>query len=1200
MSRKELRRHLKTSINENKLLTKAQRARLLTTVMENINVFSDEDNPMGHIVGHDVSFNRTSDKRIFVPPRPMNPKCAAETIRQVEELVKAGVMGETNSPNNFPLVLVAKSPGAPPRICCDLRAFNLAYSGSWFQVPTIRDCIAKISQCSVYSALDCTASFHQIGLRDDDGVVPSTHQIAVSLPNGKRYSYRTLPFGTKDSSFIFSRVLNEVMIDFQADSSIYIDDMTLHTNDYNSQIALLERVLPHLIKAGVNSKLNPKKTTFCTNTVDVLGHTITHHSVHIQKEKLAAIRDLQPPRDRAELQSLIGVLSWSRRFVPEFASVAEPMTRLLKKGQPTLWPECWGEEQETAFRSLQSSMLESSSLATPDFTKPFEVWTDASAIGMGAVLVQENADGTKCAVEFFSKQLTLAERKYAVCEREALAILRALQKFKPYLLMANSFEILVKSDHRGLTSLYKHADESTRLWRWAQQMNEFTYVVKWMSGKSEDAAIADGLSRARTLLQGTIDWMESHRVPIPPTPAGSTESVQLLQQADQQADQTHHTREQLETWVRSTPLPTERSATLAQAARVQPHRQAAANAAAAAQPTTCTRTAHCTKPDRHVGRCPGSPDADDDSSTNDEEEFVYDKIVCRAVRAGGIHGFRMRWIGFGPEDDSYESLWTMKRQVRKHHVDTLIADFVRRERQGDIRVDLLPGDGYPRWTNAISPTAPTPNHVQEGGTIVPPFPEAVSHSDDGFLAFDGINAEDLRKHQQLEPDTHDILAYMHDNEYRPSHLAANQRHAWSQYASSISVDAATGLLMRQYTGSTGPHKMQQHHVVLLPQALLQHAFDWAHALCGHHGIHATMCTIRTRFHCYRLEPQLRAYIAACEICNRADRDNRQSPYGSIPVHTFNQAIGFDFLGPLTAQGSNGEQYLAIMVDHATKYVIIHPTVSCTAADAVDALTHYILTSGTIPEEIFTDRGSFTGQDEVFTALLLRFGIRNRRAMSLNPRGDSHAESQVKNIVRILRKIVQDYPDEWPQAAPWATYCYNAKYNTTTGTSPFYAKHAVEPKQPVDFLLPRVGGLEAPRSIAELSDRIGEINEAVEQGVARLHSSYVQRNANLRGARDFRAGDQVWKHRVYPESFEAAGIDTKFHLPFEPEPYLVLERRSERHSRIRLAHNDAAPYEDVHHLRLKLCAPRDDAIQFHQAVPLPSSAHESDSDNDDND
>ena len=195
---------------------------------------------------------------------------------------------------------------------------------------------------------------------------------------------------------------------------------------------------------------------------------------------------------------------------------------------------------------------------------------------------------------------------------------------------------------------------------------------------------------------------------------------------------------------------------------------------------------------------------------------------------------------------------------------------------------------------------------------------------------------------------------------------------------------------------------------------------------------------------------------------------------------------------------------------------------------------------------------------------------------------------------------KDYPDEWPQAAPWATYCYNAKYNTTTGTSPFYAKHAVEPKQPVDFLLPRVGGLEAPRSIAELSDRIGEINEAVEQGVARLHSSYVQRNANLRGARDFRAGDQVWKHRVYPESFEAAGIDTKFHLPFEPEPYLVLERRSERHSRIRLAHNDAAPYEDVHHLRLKLCAPRDDAIQFHQAVPLPSSAHGSDSDNDDND
>ena len=178
---------------------------------------------------------------------------------------------------------------------------------------------------------------------------------------------------------------------------------------------------------------------------------------------------------------------------------------------------------------------------------------------------------------------------------------------------------------------------------------------------------------------------------------------------------------------------------------------------------------------------------------------------------------------------------------------------------------------------------------------------------------------------------------------------------------------------------------------------------------------------------------------------------------------------------------------------------------------------------------------------------------------------------------------------------WAAYCYNCKMNTTTGTSPFYAMHAVEPRQPIDFLLPRVDGQDPPANITELSNRIGEINAAVEKGVEALHQSYAQRNKHVRGARDFTAGDLVWKMRVYPESFEKAGIDTKFHMPYEPEPYLVLERRSAQHSRVRPAWNPSAKYEDIHHGRLKHCRPREDAIQFPLAVPVQVPAVDDDAD-----
>ena len=1191
MTPQELRRHLRKSVADNKLLTAKQREKLLTCLMENIAAFSDEDHPIGHIVGHEVSFKRLDNKPIYVPARPMNPIIGAEACRQVEALVKDGTMGPTTSPNNFPLVMVRKSAGAPPRMCVDMRSYNSRYVGEMYSIPNIRECINKIAQGKIYSALDATSSFHMVGLRDDDGPVPSTHQIPITLPDGRRFSYRKMPFGARDSSFVFSRILNQILEDFQAESSIYIDDICLHSDDINAQIELLGRVLPRLITAGV--RLNPRKTSFCVDKVDVLGHTVSHQAVGIQEDKLAAIKQLQAPQSRRELQSLVGVLSWSRRFVHEYALRVEPLTRLLRKGQPTSWPDAWGAEQEQAFRFLQSQLLSHPTLASPDFTKGFEVWTDASDIGVGAVLVQTDADGNKNAVEFYSKQHTDAEKNYATCEKEALAVLRALTRFRPYLLMANKFTIVVRSDHRGLTSLYKHADESSRLYRWAQQLNEFDYVVEWMSGKSIDAAVPDGLSRARTLLQRTSTLLtDGEEILEPPKVEEEVQAATLWSCTHIPPSATVH-EPALVASTRKRGM---------QAGRNAPRHCAPPPAAAAAPDDTddddpCTRTPTCAKQAGHIGRCKAMSAAQVKAAADAtaDKEHTYDHLVCRAHR-GGIQGYRMRWRGFGPEDDTYESTWRIRREVTGHHVDSLISDFVRRERQGDVDVSRQPGAGYEAWENSLSPEAV---HIPAAPTMhaapTPPFPTAEPHSDRGFLEFDGIGAEQLRLHQQTEPDTADILKYLGDDTHRPDGLPSNQHHAWTVYADSVHVDNETGLMMREYVGSTGPHVGQRHHVLLLPKVLLQQAFDWAHALAGHHGITATMWIVKTRFHCWHLERHLRAYIDACDLCQRADKTARQTPYGSIPVTTFGETVGFDFTGPYMAVGAQGEKNLCIIVDHATKYVVVIPTKGQTGQDALDALTKYIMIVGTIPKTIFTDQGSYCKPGTLFTALLKRFGIKNHQAMSMNPQGDGLAEAQVKNICRIIRKAVQDYPEKWPEVSQWAAYCYNCKMNTTTGTSPFYAMHAVEPRQPIDFLLPRVDGQDPPANITELSNRIGEINAAVEKGVEALHQSYAQRNKHVRGARDFTAGDLVWKMRVYPESFEAAGIDTKFHMPYEPEPYPVLERRSAQHSRVRPAWNPSAKYEDIHHGRLKHCRPREDAIQFPMAVPVQVPAADDDAD-----
>lgn len=110
------------------------------------------------------------------------------------------------------------------------------------------------------------------------------------------------------------------------------------------------------------------------------------------------------PRDRKELQALIGVLSWPRRFVHNYAEIAEPMTRLLRKGAPPVWPAAWGASQHAAFKKLQRALLDKAPLAAPDFSLPFEVLCDASATGIGAVLMQSNKQGGKPVIEFYSSR----------------------------------------------------------------------------------------------------------------------------------------------------------------------------------------------------------------------------------------------------------------------------------------------------------------------------------------------------------------------------------------------------------------------------------------------------------------------------------------------------------------------------------------------------------------------------------------------------------------------------------------------------------------------------------------------------------------------------------------------------------------------------------------------------------------------------
>ncbi|XP_070141622.1 uncharacterized protein [Drosophila kikkawai] len=215
-----------------------------------------------------------------------------------------------------------------------------------------------------------------------------------------------------------------------------------------------------------------------------LGHVISESGIHTDPDKIAAIRELQPPTNVRELRSL-GVASRSRRFVPNFAAIVEPISTLLRKGRK--WS--WDTEQEQAFETLKTRLTEAPVLACPDFTQKFSLQTDASDHGLGAVLLQ-SIDGVERVIAYASQRLTRAEENYSVTEKECLAIVWAIRKMRCYL---EGYRFEVVRDHLALKWLNSIDNPTGRIARWALELQQYQFDVQYRRGKFN--IVADALSR---------------------------------------------------------------------------------------------------------------------------------------------------------------------------------------------------------------------------------------------------------------------------------------------------------------------------------------------------------------------------------------------------------------------------------------------------------------------------------------------------------------------------------------------------------------------------------------------------------------------------------------------------------------------------------------------------------------------------------
>lgn len=258
---------------------------------------------------------------------------------------------------------------------------------------------------------------------------------------------------------------------------VYLDDIIVFGRSFQEHLSRLGEVLAKLKAA--NLKVKPSKCDLFSSCVKYLGHVISVEG--IMAAKVEAVREWPTPKT----QSYLGLASYYSWFVRGFADIARPLHQLTEKGRRFRW----GEECQVAFNQLKATLITAPVLSYPDPNKTFILDTDASDVGVGAVLSQEEG-GLERVIAYASQALTKEERKYATTKKELLAMVTFTKYFKHFFL---GKEFVLHTDHNSLRWLHNFQGLEGQLARWVEQLASFHYKIVHRPGKQHGNA--DALSR---------------------------------------------------------------------------------------------------------------------------------------------------------------------------------------------------------------------------------------------------------------------------------------------------------------------------------------------------------------------------------------------------------------------------------------------------------------------------------------------------------------------------------------------------------------------------------------------------------------------------------------------------------------------------------------------------------------------------------
>jgi hypothetical protein len=307
----------------------------------------------------------------------MDVKDFIELKKQIEELLEKGFIHPSSSPWGAPVLFVNKKDGSR-RMCVDYRSLNEVTIKNKYPLPRIEDLFDQMRGATVFSKIDLRSGYHQLKIRTED-IPKTTFTTRYGL-----YEFLVMSFGLTNAPSYFMNLMNKVFMEYLDQFVVvFIDDILVYSKNEEANEDHLRLVLQKLRDNQLYAKF--LKCDFWLKEVAFLGHIITNGGIKVDPFKISEILNWKQLTDVSKIRSFLGLAGYYRIFIKGFSKIVKPLTSLLEKGKEFKWDEAC----QKCFEELKERLITAPVLIMSDIHKGFDVYCDASHLGLGCVLMQE-------------------------------------------------------------------------------------------------------------------------------------------------------------------------------------------------------------------------------------------------------------------------------------------------------------------------------------------------------------------------------------------------------------------------------------------------------------------------------------------------------------------------------------------------------------------------------------------------------------------------------------------------------------------------------------------------------------------------------------------------------------------------------------------------------------------------------------------